>query len=771
MVGMLEGLVLKALTAASLTAAVIAWIPLDTEAANLAVAAISMVAALVGVWLAWITLRRTCRTDGLKTPKIMADEIALAVRRRWEAEVELRQVNDPYTIPVTWEPADADLVPPWSALCEAACSVGWPEPDRARWASGPADLAGEGGDITRVLRQVPTGRLVLLGEPGAGKTILAVWLVLDLLARRAPGGPVPVLLPLASWIPTREHLWDWLERRLCLEHPELRESAPQGRGVNWARTLWEAGLILPILDGLDEIIGTARSSAIVGLNDALRPGVGVVLTARSTPYRACVNPWNAEQGGMLLSGAAAIELHPLESDVVVRYLRASAGGSAAQARWVRVLDELADPAHPLAHALNTPLMATMARAMYSPRAGEPSAGLPDPSDLLDPSLDSPKAIRYHLFNGFLPSAYRPHPNPALRSPWTLDDVQRWLGFLAVHLEHNLGGTTDLAWWQLRSSTPRAVTGFAAGTVVAVASGVLIGAFRGPMAGFAFGLACGLVFGIPTALATAPDRPIQGMRWSFTKRGLLAGIAIALAVGALFGILGGPLAGLMSGLVGGIGFWFVTGSEPRPLDRAKETGPCTVLGRDRNAFQGIVLAAVLVDGTIGWLASNLTTGTAFWPVGGSFHIVKGLAIALLCAVAIGLACGLWAGVAGGAASGLLAGCVGGVLPWPQGGVGGGLVGGLAVGLPIALSQTAWGGFAVARLWSAVRGRLPWRLISFLAEAHRRGVLRQAGAVYQFRHAELQRYLAERATADTRSPDAIPYGTACQCGPRRLARPTA
>jgi hypothetical protein len=36
-------------------------------------------------------------------------------------------------------------------------------------------------------------------------------------------------------------------------------------------------------------------------------------------------------------------------------------------------------------------------------------------------------------------------------------------------------------------------------------------------------------------------------------------------------------------------------------------------------------------------------------------------------------------------------------------------------------------------------LPWRLMAFLADAHRRGVLRQVGSVYQFRHIELQRRL--------------------------------
>jgi hypothetical protein len=39
-------------------------------------------------------------------------------------------------------------------------------------------------------------------------------------------------------------------------------------------------------------------------------------------------------------------------------------------------------------------------------------------------------------------------------------------------------------------------------------------------------------------------------------------------------------------------------------------------------------------------------------------------------------------------------------------------------------------------------LPWPPMAFLADAHQRGVLRQAGAAYQLRHLELQRRLATR-----------------------------
>ncbi|MBL7630173.1 hypothetical protein I7412_24015 [Frankia sp. CN6] len=57
--------------------------------------------------------------------------------------------------------------------------------------------------------------------------------------------------------------------------------------------------------------------------------------------------------------------------------------------------------------------------------------------------------------------------------------------------------------------------------------------------------------------------------------------------------------------------------------------------------------------------------------------------------------------------------------------------------------AWALFTLTRAWLAARGRLPRNLMAFLADAHeKRGVLRQVGPVYQFRHLELQHRLARR-----------------------------
>lgn len=65
---------------------------------------------------------------------------------------------------------------------------------------------------------------------------------------------------------------------------------------------------------------------------------------------------------------------------------------------------------------------------------------------------------------------------------------------------------------------------------------------------------------------------------------------------------------------------------------------------------------------------------------------------------------------------------------------------------ALALSAWGRFLVARAWLAATGQLPWRLMAFLDEAHQRGVLRQSGAGFEFRHLRLQAQLATGPRAD-------------------------
>jgi hypothetical protein len=63
-------------------------------------------------------------------------------------------------------------------------------------------------------------------------------------------------------------------------------------------------------------------------------------------------------------------------------------------------------------------------------------------------------------------------------------------------------------------------------------------------------------------------------------------------------------------------------------------------------------------------------------------------------------------------------------------------GMVCGFFIVLPTNGYGIFLLARAWLAIKGSLPFRLIGFLDEAHRRGLLRQTGGAYEFRHALLR-----------------------------------
>jgi NACHT domain len=618
---------------------------LDSGAVGI-VATVSL--GLPALWLAWVgyrDTRRSTQNSGLTMVRV-ADQLALAVGAQWEAEAATRRLNDPYPLSVSWDPADESLTDSWDSLVKLATSgAGWPAPPPAgTWASGPDGLAGTGGDLVEVLARVPAGRLVVLGEPGAGKTVLMVRLVLDLLARRTAGGLVPILASVASWNPARQGLQDWLAAQLMLDHPGLAAAPPTDtEEPTWAAALLASGLILPVLDGLDEIPGGVRGPAITRINDALRPGQRLVVTCRSLQYRDAVRPPDGVE--VTLRGAAAVQLHPLDADTVRRYLCDDAGGPVARARWAPVLAALGTMA-PAGQALTTPLMVGLARVIYNPRPGELPGALRDPAEICKPELADRAAVEASLFDAFIPAAYRPRP----AERWTSRQAERWLVFLA---REDHAADADIAWWHLVAN--RSTIQFWLTAVLAAG-----------LAGLAAGLGAGFVAGI--------------------RAGIAAGIGIWLVAGfmAVVTALSAAALGPMRGVSAATGL----GGGPRQLPAA--ASPKAVLAGDRQ------------EALITMLAPGL---------------------------AIGLAAGLAASLAVGPAAGFEAGLTG-------------LAAGLAFGIWLGNIGTAWLSYVLIRSWLALHHRLPWRLMSFLADAHRRGVLRQAGAVYQFRHIELQHRLATR-----------------------------
>ncbi|HEY3712615.1 MAG TPA: helix-turn-helix domain-containing protein [Amycolatopsis sp.] len=648
-----------------------------------------------------------------------ADQLARAVTGRWRREAEQRQLADPLPLPVGWRPMPESLTDHWANIRRAPAGA---DP-------GPLDLTGEPEQVVDVYRRIPSGRLVVLGRAGSGKTVLTLRFVLGLLAGRARDGAVPVIFGLGSWNPATTPLREWLTGRLLRDFPGL--AAPGPSGSTLAAALVEADGILPVLDGFDEIADGLHRAALEALNTTTLP---LLLTSRPAEYAAAV------AGTDVLTSAAGVELTDLTRTDVVNYLPRTARKDASGTVWDPVLAELrADRPSPagasLGAVLTTPLMVMLARTSYSNTPGR------DPAELLDTErFATPEAIEDHLLDSFIPTVYRYQPDnrpTGRRRRWELDRVQHWLGYLATHLDRL--GTRDLAWWQLNSTLRRSSRVLAVGIVAALAIGLVDSLVDGLLDGVGGGLLSGLVNGFIVGPAFALVHGIlvvsgrTAIEPSRVRLRLLRGTGDVRArflprftAGLLGGLLFGFGDGLVTGLLNGLFFDFGDGLVSGLID-GLVSGP--VFG----------LAAGLVFGFVSWLESPLDIGSAASPAGLLNTNRTTVVFQLLLWVPVfGVAVGLGMISVIGLAQGFLGPFVFGL----DNALTVGLASGLGGGLGYALSFTAWGQWVVfSRLWLPLTGQLPWAVMAFLDDAYQRGVLRQSGAVYQFRHARLQDRLSQ------------------------------
>lgn len=823
--------------------------------------AASLLGGLPGFYLSLTTYRDDHRTEALDSqlsPAEVADLFAAAVRSQWLDEASVRRINDPYPLPVHWVPADRLLVDQWSTLTTLATSgAGWSRTGTS-WASGPDELSGQDNQLAEVLARVPTGRLVILGEPGAGKTILMVRLVLDLLARRETGTQVPVLLSIASWDPASMSLREWLASELAITYTALIGPAqPRAEESDRIQLLLDARLIMPLLDGLDEMPDASRGSAIAKINDAMQAGDRFVMTCRHQAFRNAVMPPNGPP--VTLRGAAGIELRPLDADAITSYLHADAGGSDGELRWRSVVASLRTDA-PIARVLSNPLMLSLARTIYDPRPSEFTGPPPDPEELC--AFRNADALESHLLSAFVPAVYRSrYPTSGPPSEWTAKQAEKWLAFLARHLERNIQGP-ELAWWQLSWATPRAVTsvatglmaGLLTGAVIAISFIILFGmshmfggyfyaiptVYKAALTGLKYAGAAGLAAGIVTAAAmtlTARGKPpasqktrvhvaraatvgigtglligVVAWAWSLLNWvgvGLGCGAALlaaflayradrrgstldvrnaaaaALVVGTVVGLTIGIAAGILTqrlyaGVIWGLGWGCAAGFTAAAgvtLKSSRNIRPARDIHWSlRKGIKPAMLAAVsaifiLVLAEAGSqfglafiMISALACGAAVGAVAGLERVADDLSAANT-SPATALARdrnasrGLMAvtGTAAGLAVAIIAGSIFGANdrdPLEIGvtvGLGMGVSSGLAVGLAFGFAvngfDSAWPAWLIARTWLALCRRLPLHVIAFLEDAHRRGVLRRAGPVYQFRHLELQHHLASEVGPET------------------------
>ncbi|MBO1335070.1 hypothetical protein [Streptomyces sp. VRA16 Mangrove soil] len=713
----------------------------------------AVVSLLIGVAGLLVSLAaRLNRTAPVVEPGVYADDLARTVRVQWREEAAARRLREPGVLPLGWATTRREVADPPDA--RGAGGAGGRVLRRRLDGRLSGDFTEATGQLAAGYDQLPDGRLVVIGEPGAGKSVLALLLTLGLLDERPPGGRVPVLLPVSTWDPVRERLDDWIVRSLAVPY--------YGGDPDIPRTLLTQGLLLPVLDGLDEIPESARRGAIRGINEGLGGDRPVVVTCRAVEYEELI-----KGGAPALRHAPVVEVLPVPPADVIAYLRGF--DETAAERWDPVYDRLrAEPAGPLAQALSTPLMVTTARLVYRGPAQ-------DPGELLDAvRFDCRYAVEDHLTHRVIDTAYEPSGEPGQAALWDARRARRWLTFLACQLHDHR--ERDLAWWQL--------------------SGRVLPVWLGPVLGFGGGLVC-------VAAVLAWDQLDGGLGDATTAvyNALSFGIAFALVSSVVWYVTAGHPPGRLS--------WSLHGSAQRLQSGfwrgaalcAWTVGPVAVVvtlirvvsytagfgslqsTEEFTKLLTICLALCVVTGLAlaahSWLNAPPSSAAQVSPVGSAVQDrVSSLAGALVAGLVFGglAAFGLRAGLVTG---GLVFRWATGWPGWPGHGDAGAFLGhdwrrtghafgvahqgpgwlmvlpGAVFGYFILLSR-AWPRFVLARVWLAARGKLPWRLFAFLADARRREILRQSGGAYQFRHIRLQEALAARPAHAEARPDTAPRG---------------
>ncbi len=443
---------------------------------------------------------------------------ATAVREQWQSEEKLHRLADPRPLPLRWTTCARDGVMDY-----------WEVIRGVEGRETPIDLDGRLDDIIDVFERIPSRRLVVLGGPGAGKTVLAMHFTLAAVRRRATGDPVPVLFPVASWNPRTTSLTAWMEARLCVDYPILGGRTASGQTL--ARELILRGLIWPVLDGLDEVPEQTRPEVITALNRALSPGQPIMLTCRSAEYEAAV-----AAADDVVTAAAVIELTPLGLDEITSYLRVTTAPGRGADRWDTLFTHLRDhPGGELAAALTTPLMTSLARVAYSDRRA-------DPGELLDTGTFADReTIEAHLLDQLIPASYMTEDRDGDGDGD--GDTEQRLRFLAADLEQC--GERDLAWWKQHLAIPtplfRVVSGLGVGLLVAIVAAVS----AWPTVGFTatawansadlavrLGFLAAVVVGILAPVAPGDDVPRLRTQTALFILIMALGACAGLAVGAL-----------------------------------------------------------------------------------------------------------------------------------------------------------------------------------------------------------------------------------------------
>ncbi|HLI76035.1 MAG TPA: NACHT domain-containing protein [Acidobacteriaceae bacterium] len=565
-------------------------------------------------------------------------------------------------------------------------------------------------------------RLILLGPPGAGKTLLLMDLAMQSADFLGEHRPILVRVNIAQWR-TKQTFYDFFIHKV---------SSERGLPAEIVSTLLRRQRIIPLLDGLDELDAENsdhpdRGLEIISRLNAATPdeypiNAPIIVTCR-TDYFEKLEQSQQQIGHEVigLAGAGILKLESLKADQISNFLDSNLGAD-AQTRWTAVLNALRSSQPHVVGILGLPWRLALAFSAYQHRGrpdillGGEEAGAAE-AELLPQFLRM--AIRAQNFN-----RQGANNSSKLQRQWfghvarDPSRVAHWLKEIAGYLEMDRavgGGAGELLMYEIHKMVNRKLMRFIYGVcalgVVAV-TGVVISvtALSGPHPFPRIVAISAAVIFLASAAYVAILRPPSTP----------AGSTLRQFVQTPQSLLDSTLS-LLSALAASV---FALGTQNAPLPRVVGGLCCGFMA---GLFFGFVHAKRLRARGAGLQYSETPTDPLRGGLANS-SIIGGI-IGIIYTVAL-LASG----------SGLTMSILFGILTL--------IAFAPTFGLPIA--SIAWTRYKVALLILYLEHRLPWRLTTFLQWNYEVGLMRTAGLAYQFRHLRMQTWLAQIDETELLSP---------------------
>jgi hypothetical protein len=398
------------------------------------------------------------------------------------------------------------------------------------------------GDIIGKVFHDVDGKLLILGAPGSGKTVLLLQLAQTLLNEATPlnDAPIPIIINLSSWAIKREDMQDWIVE-------ELQRPA-YGVPKKLAQQLVGMNKLIFLLDGLDEVAEVHRDACVAAINDFMTDDRQLTICSRVEEY---------ENLAEKLDTYTALQVQPLTDEQAKAYL-----SERLQPEMVENIVSVLQADEEVWQEVNKPLFINILISTYHDR---PVTALPSISG------NTIKQVRQLVIEPYIK---RQLENAPTDTPYDHDSTRRYLGWLGFQMNKRELTTFHVehlqADWYLEHGIWRfkvlsvIISGLIFALIVALIYWLIfalvevnIGLINWLMYILTNGLIYALVYVLIGGLkAINLEQKLTVKRPE--KSDLIGGLRYGLIVAGIFGLFGALIDALMDALTYGLIFVMLSG---------------------------------------------------------------------------------------------------------------------------------------------------------------------------------------------------------------------